>query len=383
MSNALTVVLAWLDVAMNNESPGGADALGIAMRRARDGQRIARKAIGADPADVDDTMPLGHLLREAITGVTPLASSRGVTLELEIEHPEATVTSAPDALQILTNLLLNAISFTPTGRKVVLAAHSTRAGLVASVQDEGPGIPDTRRSQVFARGRSTRSGGAGIGLVHALAMARHHGGDLSLQPFVDGAGARFELTWPSRLPRRSSAPPPMPTGKRLDGSRVLVIEDDPMLVLLLEAALAARGAEVTCASRAEDLPPLLSAGGGPYDRILLDLSPFGEQVPQHMRALEAHSPNARIVVISGSAASLPESGSRRIYAWVRKPFDIAELLGVVTEPLTHSATQSRRLRQSTRFSKSETFSSCFAFTAASMIDFCLVSSSLLSTIKKS
>ncbi|MFO0662126.1 MAG: HAMP domain-containing sensor histidine kinase, partial [Polyangiaceae bacterium] len=192
--------------------------------------------------ELDDATTLGALVQEAITGVTPLATSRDVSLSVSIRNEDALITSAPDALQILTNLLLNAISFTPSGKGVLLSAHTDREGLVAAVQDDGPGVPPDRRDSIFARGKSTRSGGAGIGLVHALAMARHHGGDLKLSPHVDGEGARFELSWPSRIPRRSSAPPPVPTSKRLDGARVLVIEDDPMLVVLLEAALTARGA---------------------------------------------------------------------------------------------------------------------------------------------
>ena len=111
-------------------------------------------------------------------------------------------------LQILTNLLLNAIGVAPRTSAVAIEGSIDGAGrlVIVVVSDEGPGIAPERRATLLSAGVSTRPGGAGIGLRHAAALARRAGGVLSLAD--SDSGARFELRWPyhkagSRAPSSS------------------------------------------------------------------------------------------------------------------------------------------------------------------------------------
>jgi CheY-like chemotaxis protein len=191
------------------------------------------------------------------------------------------------------------------------------------IQDEGPGIAVDRRGSVF-EGDSTRAGGAGVGLRHSRALARAAGGDLEL--VASPRGACFRLTWP-RADATLAPPPSVPSPPLLKGTRVLVVEDDEHVTLLLETALGARGAIVTIARNAEELASALLAGS--HDAALVDLSPIASDVEGAIAALRKRSPDAALVFISGSAVGLPGVLAAESVRWVRKPFEVNELVAAL------------------------------------------------------
>ncbi|MEK8025520.1 hybrid sensor histidine kinase/response regulator [Pseudaquabacterium rugosum] len=148
---------------------------------------------------------LGALLCEAVRGLLPL--TRGATLMLLFDHegPEATVRGDPGALrQIITNLVGNAIKYTPCGAVRVIArirpCGHERLQLQLDVIDNGPGIPETLRPllfEPFVRGRTPAvqgPEGAGLGLAIAQALTRATGGQLALLDSPVGAHFRLEVT---------------------------------------------------------------------------------------------------------------------------------------------------------------------------------------------
>jgi signal transduction histidine kinase len=101
--------------------------------------------------------------------------------------------------QVLSNLLGNAIKFTPSGGTVTLAAApSPEGGVTVSVSDTGPGVPDALRERIFERfwqiGKPDRQG-LGLGLYISKMIVESHGGRI----FVDsaaGKGSTFRFTLP-------------------------------------------------------------------------------------------------------------------------------------------------------------------------------------------
>jgi CheY-like chemotaxis protein len=182
-------------------------------------------------------------------------------------------------------------------------------------------------------GASNREGGAGVGLRHARAVARAAGGELELVPLATDPtrkGARFRLRWPrveATLPR---APVSAPRPAVLAGTRVLVVEDDGDVAALLESALGARGARVVVARTAEEL---VLRARETHDAALVDLSPIAHDVKGAVEALRKGSPDVALVFISGSAVGLPEGleGEVGKIRWVRKPFEVAEIVAALTE----------------------------------------------------
>lgn len=362
VSNALTVILGWIERAREARGDGLGRALDIAASRARDARAIVRGAIGAKvmPDAGDRGAPedaLGDLVEDAVTALEPEARSAGVLLRATVE-PLVTWHLVPEAgplVQVLTNLVLNAIAMSPRGGTVQISAAADGAGAVVVVTDEGPGVPAERRATLLSDGISTRPGGAGIGLRHSAALAASAGGELRLAP--SERGARFEVRWPlaaegqqpSALPRggattsRSSdvpggvvetAPPPSsiaPTrrapGILLEGLRVLLVEDDEAVVELLDTALTARGAIIVSVRDVVDLPGALASG--PFHAALLDISPMEKDIRGTVAAVRSASPAARLIVMSGSALSVPALQEECGASWVRKPFEVREIVDVL------------------------------------------------------
>jgi signal transduction histidine kinase len=127
--------------------------------------------------------------------------ARGKTIALTFEAPDALpVTADARALrQILTNLIANALKFTPEGGAVIVRAGVRGRDLVLEVQDNGPGIPAAERArlgQPYERGAAAAAQeGFGLGLSIVRAFAAAHGGALSFHE-APGGGALVRVTLP-------------------------------------------------------------------------------------------------------------------------------------------------------------------------------------------
>lgn len=331
VSNALTVVLGWLDVA-TSELPAGAarDALEVARTHARLGYGIARSAIGAEVPDADEASleqdTAADVAHRAITGVTPEARRRGVELAVEAKSSgRSPIRGSIPALQILTNLLLNAIAFTPRGRSVTLSLRERDASVVYSVKDQGPGLPPERAATLFDEPPvSTRRGGAGIGLRHSYEIAAAQGGELSVGDAE--SGARFDLRWPLAEARSSTRPQASALGS-IAGKRTLILEDDAAIRSLIELSLDARGAHTFFCATAAEFDAAVARGS--YDVALIDLSPIADQAGPAVARLKRQSPGVGVILISGLASGVPQGLESEIHAWVRKPFEMGEVLSAM------------------------------------------------------
>jgi CheY-like chemotaxis protein len=329
VSNVLTVLLGW--VAQARAAPVLADeldhALAIIESRARAARDLARRAIGAEAAVEDREDALDAIVHDVVGALTVEAARADVSIEVVEQADSALVAHAVDASQILTNVIMNALAWAPSGSRIVVETEIRPMDAVVIVQDEGPGVSPALAGSVFS-GASGREGGAGIGLRHARALARAAGGDLDLVVDSSRRGARFRLRWPLVEPAKPQSLSVAPPGSPLLGKRVLVVEDDAEIAALLEAALGARGASVVVARTAAQLAERALSG---HDAALVDLSPIAHDVPGALDALRRTSPHAVVVFISGSATGLPEGYSVEGSRWVRKPFEIGEILAALAD----------------------------------------------------
>jgi CheY-like chemotaxis protein len=326
VSNALTVLLGWVAEA---RAPGAtADqveyALRIVEQRARAARDLARRAIGGATEVIERDEAVDATISDCIGALAVEAQSGGVTFTRSGSVGLARARGTADLSHVLTNLLFNALAYAPRGSTVTVSLATSDANVLIDVIDEGPGVPLERRESIF-EGDSTRTGGAGVGLRHGRAAARRAGGDLELLP--SARGAHFRLRWPRAdvLPRPPSS---VPRIRMLEGTRVLIIEDDEAVTLLLESALEARGAEVTVAHGAQDLPAALAKG--PHDAALVDLSPIARDPKGALAALRKSSPDASLVVITGSVDGVPEELLEPGVTLVRKPFEVAEIVAAIS-----------------------------------------------------
>jgi CheY-like chemotaxis protein len=325
VSNALTVLLGWVAEARGGRSsPEQVDhALAIVEHRARAARDLARRAIGAGGPIDEHEEAVDAVIDDVVEALSVEAGKAGVGVVVARRYPGARVTLAADASQVLTNVLLNALSWAPRGSRVTLEPWLEGSTISIVVTDEGPGVASNQATKIF-EGSSNRTGGAGVGLKHARAVARAAGGELEL--VLDAptkGGARFRVRWP--CPKPPAAPLSAPRAAILGGMRVLVVEDDGDVATLLESALGARGAQVVVVRNASELA---QRAGEDHDAALVDFSPIAHDVRGAVDLLRNGSPDAVLVFISGTAAGLPDGLEENI-RWVRKPFEIGEIVAAL------------------------------------------------------
>jgi len=331
VSNALTVVLGWLEVAQQNVSGDKArEALDVALKQARLGYRVARRAIGANAPSENGIGVLREVVSDAILAVRPLAEQRGVRLiQSGIAEDDAGLPNSDAATQILMNLLLNAIAFSPIDRAVTLHFDVSASNVLFRVLDEGPGIDDNRAAKIWESPNSTRFGGAGIGLSYCRRLALDHEADLRLlRP--SKTGAAFELEWPrvALQPREPQRAPPV--ARSLNGLKILLVEDDTSICSLVELAFEAQGSKVVSAGNLAAIRRVKSQEDK-FDLALVDLSPLGPDIEAGLRVLREGATEMPMVLITGSATGLPQGAETAFSAWVRKPFEAGELIAAVRQ----------------------------------------------------
>ena len=266
----LNAVIGWTARARAKAPPELDRALAIIERNAQAQARIiedmldvSRIISGRLRLEVRPTSLL-EPLHGAIEAVRPAAEAKGV--ELDVDAVDGIELSAdPDRLQqVVWNLLSNAIKFTPRGGRVWVRVARDPDRVKISVIDTGEGMDPQFLPFVFepfrqADGSTTRRhGGLGLGLAIVRQLVQAHGGTARVTSAGTGCGSTFEVELPLRVPTPVAALPVASAesheaapceigGTRLDGLRVMVVDDEEDARALLVEVLSERGAQVTSA----------------------------------------------------------------------------------------------------------------------------------------
>lgn len=169
-------------------------------RLATDLNLVSRVDEGTLPVHLEPLI-LGALIESIVGRLRPQFDDEDVTLHLA-PGPDVTVMADPDRVaQILTNVIGNALTYTPPGGSVTVGWRTRPGRVDITVSDTGRGIDEHDVDRVFERFyRADRSapGGTGVGLTIARALARLHGGDLTVASPGIGRGATFTITLSTR-----------------------------------------------------------------------------------------------------------------------------------------------------------------------------------------
>lgn len=143
------------------------------------------------------SLNLNALIADIVALNTPHAEQRRVTFSIQLSAQPATVFADADRLaQVLTNLISNALKYAPRDSSVHIVNEPSDDGYRVSVRDEGPGIPESFRPQIFSRfARADSSdnrdkGGTGLGLSICKLIIEQHGGRIGFDS-LEGHGATF------------------------------------------------------------------------------------------------------------------------------------------------------------------------------------------------
>jgi signal transduction histidine kinase len=356
----LNAVYGWAHILRSGGLSGEAAtrALDVIMRNANaqvqliddmlDVSRIVTGKMRLDVRPVD----LKAVVDAAIDAVRPAADAKELRLQAVLDPQPFAVTGDPDRLQqVIWNLLINAVKFTPRGGRIQVHLQQRDSHVEIVVSDTGQGIAPTVLPHVFERfqqGDSTstrRHTGLGLGLALVRHLVELHGGTVEAFSDGEGRGATFTIKLPIAIARGSDAGqarpargrphgamPPTP-GAALRGVRVLVVDDDRDGIEMVATMLINAGAAVrTCGSAAEGLEAMRSWRP---DVLISDIEMPGEDGYSFIRRVRALDDGAfaRTPVVALTAYGRVEDRLRTLSAGfsmhVPKPVDPAELSIVV------------------------------------------------------
>ncbi|HEX8339096.1 MAG TPA: ATP-binding protein, partial [Pyrinomonadaceae bacterium] len=356
----LTAILGWSSMLKDSrlDEKTFGTAVEIVERNARTQQQIvddildvSRIITGHLRFDAEPT-DLRGVVEAAVDTVSHAAAAKNITLRTEFEPGVGPVMGDPRRLQqIVWNLILNAVKFTPAGGEVRARLGREGAHARITVEDTGAGISPGFLPHVFDRFRqgdqsTTRvHGGLGLGLSIVRHLAEMHGGTVRAESEGEGRGSTFTVELPLL---RCAEVEPRDEGEAddkfsvrygqssiLEGVSVLVVDDEPDALGLLKTLLEMKGARVRAVGSAADAWGELE-GDWP-DLLLCDIGMPGEdgyQFIRRVRALEAERgrplPSVALTAYAGESdrALALEAGFQ---LHVSKPVEPAALVSLIID----------------------------------------------------
>ncbi|HYY43423.1 MAG TPA: ATP-binding protein, partial [Pyrinomonadaceae bacterium] len=356
----LTAVLGWAHILRSGQldEQAARAALETIERNARSQAQliddlldVSRIITGKLRLDVRQIAP-GSFIESAIESLRPAAEAKGVRVQQVMDTGVNTIAGDATRLQqVVWNLLSNAIKFTPKGGRVQVRLERINSHIEIAVTDTGAGISAEFLPHVFDRFRqadqtTTRHhGGLGLGLAIVRHLVELHGGTVHAESQGAGHGATFTVRLPvipiynrdglaeRGQPATRESQPAFGCPERLDGLKVLVVDDEADARELLRVGLGQCGAEVTAAGSAQEA---LAAFAAMRPEILIsDIGmpdEDGYTLIRKIRALPAEA-GGRIPAIALTAYARAEDRLQTLRAGyqmhVVKPVEITELVAVV------------------------------------------------------
>ena len=355
----LNAIQGWTTILLNTQrSPEDLRALQTIDRNVR-----AQARIIADLLDMSrilsgkihlEVQPL-HLhdvIEAALGAVRQSAEAKKQRINTLLDSNIGQVRGDPNRLQqVLWNLLSNAVKFTPTGGRISVVLERVNSHVEIVIEDTGIGIKPDFLPYVFDRFRqadasTTRQyGGLGLGLSIVKNLVELHGGSVRVKSPGEGQGSTFIIALPVSHVKSDRGPDadakrtdPLAAIElpRLDGVRVLIVDDEPDGAAMLARILENRGARPTCASNGASA--LRELEEQPFDVLLSDVGmPEIDGYDLIRRLRESKSVNRRICAIAVTAYARAEDRQRALLAGyqmhVSKPVEVSELIAGIASLL--------------------------------------------------
>ncbi|HEX6960774.1 MAG TPA: ATP-binding protein, partial [Lacipirellula sp.] len=355
MRTPLSSILTWAEMLQHRE---------LTDEQLHEGLRVIERSATAQKELLDDLLDTSRiasgkmrlsktivqperLAQMAVEAMSLSAAERGVALELHAADSVGSILADPDRLrQVIANLIVNAVKFTPSGGRVDVRLERTDDHLELRVSDTGQGIAPEFLPHIFtpfsqADPTATRAyGGLGLGLAICRELVEMHGGTIRAESEGAGQGSTFIVRLPlptqAQLEQTAVELEPIPHGNHdaLRGVRILLIEDDHATQAAFARMLTGSGAEVATAGSAEEA--LAAFAASPPDVILSDIGlpvEDGYGLLKRVRELEQERGMQSTPAIALTAFAGPQHRRRAkeagFQAHIAKPAKLATLISTI------------------------------------------------------
>ena len=292
--------------------------------RARDLVRRLDQAVRVEEEATLYGVAVNEAVQEAVQTTRPRwkdaseAGNLAVEVVTELEEVPPVQGTGTGLLEILTNLLLNAVDALPHGGTITLRTRAVGDHVQLTVSDTGTGMDEETRRRVFEPFFTTKASvGAGLGLSTVYGSVRRWGGRTEVES-APGAGTTFTLWLP--VAAEEEKPPDEEPGADLPAvgrGRLLIVEDDESICRVLSQLLSGDH-EVDIRPDGRDAVAQFAAGR--YAVVLIDLALPGLSGDEVARALREADPQLITVLMTGWPLDADDQRSALFDYQLRKPF---------------------------------------------------------------
>lgn len=304
-----------------------------------DVSRITRGKIHLKPTDVD----LGVLLEHVIEGVKPTVKAAEHVLTVELPAERIRVHGDPDRLaQVFTNLLNNAVKYTPPGGRISVTLERSGNEAVVRIRDTGIGIPPSMLSSVFElftqvdRSLDRAKGGLGLGLTLVQRLVSLHGGTVSAHSDGLDRGSIFSVRFPAisvetPVPPATTPHPVAPSSGKTLKRAILLVDDNVDAAESMAVLLQISGHDVRLA---HDGPTALAVAlEHPPDVVVLDIGLPGMDGYEVARRLRSEPATRGAILVAVTGYGRDEDRQRAIAAGfdhhLTKPAEYTAVLNLI------------------------------------------------------
>ena len=345
----MTAILGWAKLLRLETDPAVIAEAVVAIERSASAQAqliddildVARIRVGKLQVRFGE-VNLADVVQAAVDTVRLIAEAKGVRLRIEMDRRVVPVRGDAQRLQqVVWNLLTNAVKFTPEGGRVDVVLEQEKEKARIMVHDTGPGIAPDFLPHLFERFRQAETtqrrshGGLGLGLNISQYIVNAHGGTIRAQSEGEGKGATFvvELSLLEMPLARTSQAGGRRAGddfESLEGTTVLVVEDDPDTLQFLCRALGHASANVHGASSVDEA--LKRFRDSKPDVVVSDIAmphKTGYDLVRELRASGENDVPIIAVTASGTAGDRDRALSSGFDEYLRKPVEPHALIRLI------------------------------------------------------
>jgi PAS domain S-box-containing protein len=353
LNNILQVIITNLDLAIaatasDEQTPKYLDDASQAANRAANlASRLLTFSKGGAP--IKKPLDIAEILTPAV--LLALSGSKLKPLFTYQRNLYPIIGDPVQLTQVIENVVINACEATPSKGKLLVRAGNVDMEIRSSsglpfgryvkieIEDRGTGIAESIQDKIFELCFTTKPLGSGLGLAIVRSIMEQHGGSVIIESLVD-RGSVVSLMLPAAAYRPAPPPTSRPSPIVKTTGRILVIDDEEMILEVVSSMLKALGYQSAVARDGVEgcnIYVRARADGNPFAAVLLDGTiPNGLAGEEALKLILEADPDARVILCSGYANSdlfkdAEQLGFRAVLA---KPFSVSEFVSVFNKVLS-------------------------------------------------
>lgn len=248
----------------------------------------------------------------------------GIKKELAEIHP--IMGNQAELREALTNLIFNAVDAMSKGGTLGFRLHAEENAAILEVSDTGEGMTEEVKNHCFEPFYTTKgTKGTGLGLSMVYGIIKRHEGSISVES-APGQGTRFILSFPLTKEFRTEEIHPETREKITHPRKILVVDDEPLVLAMIKEYLVSGGHRVTTATNGkEGLEKILET---PFDLLITDLAMPEMTGDQLAEAAKQHNPRLPVIMVTGFADMLEQTPSG-VDILLKKPLSYSAIVEAI------------------------------------------------------